>query len=269
MPSDTRSASGSTCNSSSRTTGSRQTRRRATPGSCRSTMCAARTPGAITTCAPIRTSGAVCSCRSDDSQAASQSVEMGDSGSCGPVCPLVYRGRHPRPRRLLNLFKKAVNDAMRTLAGDPRTVFVGQSVKYDGAAVYDSLAGVPMDRRIEMPVIEDFQLGFCTGLALKGQIPICIYPRMDFLLLAANQLVNHLDKLPLFGWDPKVIIRTMVGQKTPLDAGPQHTQNHAWAFYHMLERVEIIECRHPEDIAPAYSQAMDLGGSYLIVEDPA
>ena len=45
-----------------------------------------------------------------------------------------------------------------------------------------------------------------------------------------NQLVNHLDKLPLWGWHPKVIIRTMVGQTTPLDAGPQHTQNHSDAF---------------------------------------
>ncbi len=165
-------------------------------------------------------------------------------------------------------FKKAVNEAMLRLAADPRTVFVGQSVRYDGAAVFDSLDGVPMDRRIEMPVIEDFQMGYCTGLALKGKIPVCIYPRMDFMLLCANQLVNHLDKLPLFGWHPKVILRTMVGQKAPLDAGPQHTQDHTYAFQLMLKTVEVHQVRTPAEVAWAYDKAMAQPGSTLIVENP-
>ncbi len=165
-------------------------------------------------------------------------------------------------------FKEAVNDAMLRLADDPRTVFVGQSVRYDGAAVYDSLDGVPMEKRIEMPVIEDFQLGFCTGLALMGKIPVCIYPRMDFMLLCMNQLVNHLDKLPRWGWHPKVIIRTMVGQKSPLDAGPQHTQNHTEAIDRMLTTVAMCEVKTPADVAEAYEYAQRYAGPTLIVENP-
>ena len=45
----------------------------------------------------------------------------------------------------MNDFSKAVVEAMRMLARDERTVFVGQSVRYDGAAIYHSLDGVPMD----------------------------------------------------------------------------------------------------------------------------
>jgi len=168
-----------------------------------------------------------------------------------------------------DMFKKAVNEAMLMLAADPRTIFVGQSVRYDGTAMYASLDGVPMERRVEMPVIEDFQLGYCTGLALMGKIPICLYPRMDFLMLAMNQLVNHLDKLPLFGWDPKVIIRTVVGSKTPLDAGPQHTQNHSVAISQMLSFVEVILCQTPETVAWAYTYALHrTNRSTLIVESP-
>ena len=48
------------------------------------------------------------------------------------------------------------------LAHEPRTIFVGQSVCFDGATIYDSLDGVPMAQRLEMPVIEDFQMGYCT-----------------------------------------------------------------------------------------------------------
>ena len=163
-------------------------------------------------------------------------------------------------------FKAAVNAAMRELAQDPRTVFVGQSVRYDGAAIFNSLDGVPMDRRIEMPVIEDFQMGFCTGLALMGQIPICIFPRFDFVLLATNQLVNHLDKLPRFGWHPKVIIRTVVGAKTPLDAGPQHTQNHAEAFRAMLTSIPVVEVGVAENVVPGYRYALQAAHSSFMVE---
>jgi hypothetical protein len=33
------------------------------------------------------------------------------------------------------------------------------------------------------------------GLAMQGYVPITCYPRFDFLILAFNQLVNHLDKI--------------------------------------------------------------------------
>lgn len=157
---------------------------------------------------------------------------------------------------------------MLMLAEDPRTRFIGQSVCFDGATIYDSLDGVPMDRRLEMPVIEDFQLGYCTGLALTGMVPICIFPRMDFMLLAANQLVNHLDKLPLFGWKPKVILRTRVGSKEPLDAGPQHTQNFSQEFTAMTCRVIVKEVRTAEEVSRAYREALRCEGSWLIVENP-
>lgn len=165
-------------------------------------------------------------------------------------------------------FKQAVIDAMRRLAEDERTVFVGQSVRYDGAAIFDTLDGVPMEKRIEMPVAEDFQMGYCTGLALMGKIPVCIFPRFDFLLLATNQLVNHLDKLPLFGWNPRVIVRTTVGQRFPLDAGPQHTQDHTIAFRNMLTRIPVFMVKTAHQVQEAYADALERRGPTLIVEKP-
>jgi pyruvate/2-oxoglutarate/acetoin dehydrogenase E1 component len=169
----------------------------------------------------------------------------------------------------MSSFKQAINEAMLRLAALPRAVFVGQSVKYDGAAIYDSLAGVPDSQRIEFPVVENLQLGYCAGLSLAGQLPICIFPRIDFMLLAMDQLVNHLDKLPLYGWRPKVIIRTTVGQKVPLDAGPQHTQNHCEAFRRMLKTIQVFEVRTLDDISFAYNRAQwDSERSILVVENP-
>ena len=166
-------------------------------------------------------------------------------------------------------FKEAVRQAMRMLGEQNGTIFIGQSVKYDGAAIYDSLDLVPMHRRLEFPVAEDLQLGFCTGLALAGRLPICIYPRMDFMLLCMNQLVNHLDKLPMFGWKPKVIIRARVGSLKPLNAGPQHTQNYCEALRSMLKNTTVIECKRAEDVSYAYNSVMwPSARSAVVVENP-
>lgn len=148
------------------------------------------------------------------------------------------------------------------------TRFIGQSVAYDGATIYDSLNGVPMEQRIEMPVIEDFQMGFCIGLAMCGYVPVSIYPRFDFLLLALNQLVNHLDKAPLFGWPGKVIVRTRVGGTTPLNAGPQHTQNYTKAVDMMTQHLPVYEATTAKEVEMAYRLAIEGGSSCLIVENP-
>lgn len=164
-------------------------------------------------------------------------------------------------------YKEALTAAMTRLAEDPRTLFVGQTVIYGGQTMFPTFQDVPKDRRIELPVAEEFQMGFCTGLALEGFIPVSVYPRWDFLILAANQLVNHLDKLPLMGdFRPKVIIRTAVGPTVPLDAGPQHTQNHTLAFRLMLKTVLVLDIRHTDDVMPAYDHALAWPGPALVIE---
>ena len=165
-------------------------------------------------------------------------------------------------------FKLEVNKAMRKLAGLPDVVFIGQSVAYDGAAIYTSLEGVSSTKRLEFPVVENLQVGYCTGLSLGGKLPICIFPRMDFMLLAMDQIVNHLDKLPIWGWRLKVIMRCRVGERKPLNAGPQHTQNHTQAFRQMFTTIRVEEVRIAEEVGPTYNAAIASRTSTLIVENP-
>ena len=160
-----------------------------------------------------------------------------------------------------------IQEAMRMLAADPRTLFVGQAVRYSGQAMHQTLIHVPMEKRIEMPVIEDFQAGFCTGLALEGYIPVCIFPRFDFLICAANQIVNHLDKIPLMtDFRPKVILRTSVGATTPLNPGVQHCQDHTEAFRTMLNSIHIIDVNSAESVHEHYDRALVFLDSFLMVE---
>lgn len=160
--------------------------------------------------------------------------------------------------------------AMTMLAEHPKTLFVGQAVKYRGQRAFPSFSGVPMEKRIEMPVCEDFQMGFCTGLALEGFIPVSFYPRWDFLVIATNQLINHLDKMrDMGGWSPKVIIRTAVGSTSPLNPGPQHTQNYTHAMRLMLRHVSIYELLSPNDVYDAYVAALKVPEPVILVEHMA
>src|SRR5260221_5260806 len=87
---------------------------------------------------------------------------------------------------------------MNKIASIPNSVFIGQAVACPGTAMSRTLENVPADKKIELPVFEDTQMGMAIGLSLRGLLPVCVFPRWNFLLLAMNQLVLHLDKLPIY-----------------------------------------------------------------------
>ena len=164
-----------------------------------------------------------------------------------------------------------IKSSMEWLARDPRTVFIGQAVEVPGTAMSNTLKDIPVERRIELPVAEELQMGMTIGLALQGQVPVSIYPRWNFLLLAANQLVNHLDKLGVMsngGFQPRVIIRTSIGSQRPLHPQFQHIGDFTDAFRLMCTTVEVIRLDEPAQIVPAYKRALlrDDGRSTLLVE---
>ena len=168
-------------------------------------------------------------------------------------------------------YREKLLEAMNLLAENPNTIFLGQAVKSTGTAIYHTLKHLPEERRLEMPVAEEMQLGISTGLSLKGFVPVSIYPRWDFLILAANQIVNHLDKMEEMSdgqFKPKVIIRTCVGSSSPLMPGPQHCQDHTEAFKLMVKNIDVVRLEKASEILPAYKKAMESERSTIIVEVP-
>ena len=167
-------------------------------------------------------------------------------------------------------YQKELTKAMTWLGQKEDTIFLGQQVQYPGNAMFKTLEGVPMEKRLELPVAEEMQMGMSIGLALTGKTVISIYPRFDFLLLAVNQLVNHLDKLEDFTngqYHAKVIIRVGIGSKSPMYPGVQHCGDYTEAFQKMLSNIYLIRLRRVQDIVPAYMLAYGNGRSNLIVED--
>ncbi len=161
----------------------------------------------------------------------------------------------------MNQYKTELTRAMTMLGEDPRTIFVGQSLLYGGTGMSETFSGVPREKIIEFPVAEEMQMGVCNGLALAGFIPVCVFPRIDFMVLALNQAVNHLDKMGM-----KVLIRTAVGSKKPLDPGPQHCQDHTEALRLMLPHMIVVRLKHADEIVESYKNAFEHGLPVVLVE---
>jgi len=148
---------------------------------------------------------------------------------------------------------------MEWIAQQPQTLFVGQTVAGPGTFMFQTLRDVPKSRTLEMPINESFQMQFTIGLALAGYIPISVYPRQNFMLLATSDMVNMLDKIPAISQDkvqPRILIRVAAGPFKPVHPGHQHIGNYAEALRRMFTWVEVVELQEPDQIFPAYQHAL-------------
>ena len=171
-------------------------------------------------------------------------------------------------------FMKYFNElkrAMNYLAENEKTVFVGQAVEVPGTAMFNTLEGINAKKLIELPVAEEMQMGMTIGFALNGNIPISIFPRWNFVLLAMNQLINHLDKINIMsnnGFKAKAIIRTGVGSERPLHPQHQHIGDFTEEVKKMCTTIDVIKLYEPENIFPSYEKALNRndGRSTILVE---
>ena len=160
---------------------------------------------------------------------------------------------------------------MNYLAKNERTIFLGQAVKVPGTSMSNTFKEINPNKLIELPVAEEMQMGITNGLAINGLIPVSVFPRWNFLLLAINQLINHLDKIKLMSNDrykTKVIVRTGIGSKKPLHPQYQHVGDFTDAVKKMCTNIEIIKLNEVKDIFPSYKKALERedGKSTIVVE---
>jgi len=158
-------------------------------------------------------------------------------------------------------------EGMKMLA-DKGYLFIGQTVIYGGSPMFGSLKKVPMKQRIEFPVAENTQMGVSTGMALEGLKVCSIFPRINFLICAVDQLVNHLDKIEEMSkgeFKMPVIIRATIGSNSPLDPGVQHTQDFTEVFKKLIN-FKIFEPKNVREVFKAYKEAKKLDKPCMIIE---
>ena len=124
---------------------------------------------------------------------------------------------------------EALNKGMHAcLAESEKVYFLGEDIldPYGGAfKVARGLSNQYPQQVITTPVSEAGMVGIAVGMALRGYRPIVEIMFGDFLMLAADQLINHASK---FRWMSNDRVRVPLVIRTPMGGGrgygPTHSQ---------------------------------------------
>jgi len=149
-------------------------------------------------------------------------------------------------------FFQAVNEAIDLcMAKDPAVYIMGLGVP-DPKGVFGTTLGLQQkygSRRVmDMPTSEDGMTGVAIGSALVGMRPIMTHQRIDFAMLAMEQIVNQAAKWHyMFGGQASVpiVIRMIIGRGW--GQGSQHSQSlQAW-FAH-IPGLKVVMPSTPYDV---------------------
>jgi len=140
-------------------------------------------------------------------------------------------------KRELKYFQ-AVNEAIDLcMAKDPSVYIMGLGVP-DPKGVFGTTLGLQEKygdlRVMDMPTAENGMTGVAIGSALVGMRPIMTHQRLDFALLAIEQIVNQAAKWHyMFGGRMSVplVVRMIIGRGW--GQGPQHSQSLQSWFAHV------------------------------------
>ncbi len=133
---------------------------------------------------------------------------------------------------------QALNEAVDLCLGrDPAVYIMGLGVP-DPKGIFGSTLGLRQkygaERVMDMPVSENAMTGVAIGSALAGMRPVMTHQRIDFALLAMEQIVNQAAKWHyMFGGQKclPMVVRMIIGRGW--GQGAQHSQSlEAW-FAHV------------------------------------
>lgn len=135
-------------------------------------------------------------------------------------------------------YSMAIREAMESCIKKYSSVFtIGLGVP-DPKGVFGTTLGLAdkygNDRVLDMPLSENGMTGVCIGAALTGMKPIMVFQRMDFALLAMDEIINEAAKWHyMFGGASKVpiVLRMIIGRGW--GQGAQHSQNLQALFAHI------------------------------------
>lgn len=136
------------------------------------------------------------------------------------------------------------------MAEDETVYLMGLGVP-DPKGIFGTTSGLEkkygQKRVLDMPTSENAMTGIAIGSAIVGMRPIMTHQRVDFFLLALDQLINNAAKWHfMFGGKMNVplVIRLIVGRGW--GQGPQHSQTLHSLFAH-IPGLKVVAPSNPYD----------------------
>ena len=171
--------------------------------------------------------------------------------------------------RILTYAEALCEATEQEMARDPSVIVLGIGVD-DFKAIYGTTKGLVekfgRERVFDTPLSEDAMTGFAIGAALAGLRPIHIHIRMDFVLLAMNQLINIAAKSRyMYGGAVSVpiVVRSIIGRSW--GQGAQHSQS-IHSFFMHIPGLKVVAPSTPYDAKGCLIQSIRDDNPVMFIE---
>jgi pyruvate/2-oxoglutarate/acetoin dehydrogenase E1 component len=171
--------------------------------------------------------------------------------------------------RILTYAEALREAAEQEMERDPSVIVMGLGVD-DPRPIYGTTRGLAekfgTERCFNTPLSEEAMTGVAIGAALAGLRPVHVHIRMDFLLLAMNQLVNIAAKSRyMYGGAVAVpmVVRSIIGKSW--GQGAQHSQG-LHSFFMHVPGLKVMAPSTPYDAKGALIQSIRDDNPVMFVE---
>jgi pyruvate dehydrogenase E1 component beta subunit len=172
------------------------------------------------------------------------------------------------PRTLT--YSEALHEAIEQEMARDKSVFImGQGID-DCKGMFGTTTGLidkfGPDRIFDTPLAEEGMTGIAIGAAMAGMRPIHTHIRMDFMLLAMNQLINIAAKSHyMYGGSVSIpmVIRSVIGRSW--GQGSQHSQGLHSLFMH-IPGLRVVAPTTPYDAKGALIASIRENNPVIFVE---
>ena len=145
-------------------------------------------------------------------------------------------------------YSEAIRETLyQTMEADPHTVLFGQGVSspwYVGNTTLGLEKCFGERRVIDTPVSENCIAGSAVGCALAGIRTVLVFPRMDFMLYAMDQILNHAANWRyMFGGKMNIPLTIWA----IINRGGEQAAQHSQAFHAIFAHIPGLKIVAPSD----------------------
>lgn len=165
---------------------------------------------------------------------------------------------------------QAINEAFAVIGERNKDVLLFAEGIDDPSAIYGTtknLSGIyGKDRIIEMPIAENGLCGVAIGAAMAGKRPVISFHRVEFALLAMEQIVNNAAKMHYVSNGAHmapIVLRLVIGRGW--GQGPEHSQSLETLFSY-IPGLKVLMPTFPADYKGMLIAAIEDNNPVVIIE---
>lgn len=168
-------------------------------------------------------------------------------------------------------YSEAINETLhQKLAADASVFLIGQGVTspwYVGNTTIGLIDSFGSERIIDTPVSENGSSGMAIGAALTGLRPILVFPRMDFMYYALDQIANHAANWHyMFGGQFSIPLTIWAIVNREGEQAAQHSQAIQAILSH-LPGLRVVAPSNPYDAKGLLLASIDDDNPVVFIDD--